>query len=311
MEKCPKCGSDIPITSRTCPMCGYVTSNGVTYPTEFDIEYNRFGDLTKKVCELGLPTFLQMFNHFSVILYPIIALIFFVTGAIAGSTFLWILSAIFLMLFFIALTRKLRNKDKLTIQKNDFLKIEGEFEDLKSHALMMYGGNRDTRKAIEEKIIRFEEFADKYKGAMNSKGLQGLIAVIITATISLLLGVSICHSMSQDSNAPAANVTTEGAETANATSVTDKYLEAKERSIDEGESARIEIVHTLVGNGRMSEAKEFFHSHCMGNMSDYKIAEEIVKSLIKIDYEEAASFIESCDAMRYPSDKMRLYRIIQ
>lgn len=311
MEKCPKCGSDVPVTSRTCPLCGYVISDIFRTPTEFDIEYDCLGDMIKKVSDIGQPTFMQMFNHFSVILYPIVALIFFVTGAIAGSIFLWILSAIFLVLFFVALRRKLRNKDMLTIQKNDFLKIEGEFEDIKSRAFMMYGGNNDTRKAIEEKVKRFEEIADRYKGAMNSKGLQGLIAVIITAILSLLIGVSICRSMSQEENDHAANIATEGTEVAKAASATEKYLEAKERSIDEGESARIEIVHTMVGNGNLSEAKEFFLNHCMGNMSDYKIAEEIVKSLLKIDYEEAASFIESCDAMRYPSDKMRLYRIIQ
>lgn len=250
-----------------------------------------------------------MFKHFSVILYPIIVLIFFVTGAIAESIFLWILSVLFLVLFLIALRRKLKNKDVLTIQKNSFLKIESEFEDVKSRTLMMYGNNADTKKAIEQEIARFENAADRYKEAMNSKGLQGLMAVVITAVLSLLIGLSVCSSMSQEPGEEAAG-STENIETTKSQSATERYLNAKKSSIDEGESARIEITQSLIADGELSEAKAFFYQHCMGNTSDHKIAEEIVKALIKIDYEEALSFIEGCNAMRYSSDKNRLYKFI-
>lgn len=296
MEKCPKCGSYIPITSKCCTNCGYVVSSSLNEPTDFSKEYKKITDHIDMVNNIEAPSFAQMFNHFTVILYPIIAVIFFVTGAIAGSLLLWAPSAIFVVLFIIALVRKLRNKDYMTIQRNNFLKLEKSFESLKSQITMMYGGNSHAQKAIEDAAEKFENAAERYKSTMNSKGMQGLVSVVVVAFLSLALGLWVCHALSQEPDC---------------SDYVTNYLEVAKSSIDEGESARIETVQALIDCGNLDGAKEFFYSYCMGNVSDYAIAVNIAKALIKTSYEEAIIFIDNCNAMRYSTDRDRLYQLLK
>lgn len=299
MAQCPRCKEDMPLLSKICPVCGHVEEGG-------DDENSMSVSDFMKVLEARLneikfipePSFMKGMGHFTFIIYPILAITFFLIYQISNAGLFLMIFGLFLILSIIALVRKSKGTLGYTPFNRWFKVVQNDFDYHKRVAQHSFGKSSEVSKLINEISQEIDTVGKKRTSALRRN------TIIWSVIVILLLGFAGFGVMAASSAVDEIETTEQ--------SWTYMVEEYQAGNAPNAEQARVNIINAMLEAGADAEAEEFFVTNCMGQLQDMECATAIVKHYNDLsDAEGAKLFVESCTGMRYSSDRNKLLNLIK
>lgn len=307
--KCPKCGEELPLLSKVCPVCKTVVDkpdgapDAIELSQALDSEMLAIRQLVPEASGLRLGRFVP--------LYLIIAGI--LIGAVAAKTgagLLWILT---LLLVIIALIKlKGKKKDGLTAELEEH-KIAYDYG--VTLVKRYYSGNREMSKFVEENSQTVRQAEAVIAGGRRKTNMAGLAVGALEVILCLVILALVPSGRSASGQVPTDydGLVEYYIGQADPQQAINTYLGSEYNDDFLGAGQRVSLCKALCTAGYTEDAAAFVTEYCLGKMQDTDCAATVVRSyLSKGQKGPASDFILKCTgALRYKSDIETLKALVK
>lgn len=306
--KCPKCGEELPLLSKVCPVCKTVVDKEDGAPDAMALARAMDGEILnikRLVPESG-----QIKLEGYIWLYLIIAGLFVALLATkSGAGLLWILS----LAAFIAAIPAYRKTRKITVaSKLAESKISYEYGI--TLIKRYFKGNSEMSRFLEENASVVNQAEAGIRSGRKRNMLIGLGVAIAEAVILGAILIAIPSKGENKSDGIPADYDGRVAwfiKAGDPQQAIDAYASSEYNNDAAGGLKRVELTEALCQAGYTAEAESFVLKYCVGKMQDFDCAKAVVQSYVADGNSDAAiSFVGKCTLMRYKSDVNKLKALI-
>lgn len=299
MPQCPRCKGDMPLLSKICPACGYVTEEGGNLTAEEQI--NLLEQAVFRFKQLPRPTFLTSLRDMLGIVIFLLTIYFLTMAYLTESTICYIIGGVFLLVLQYFVGRLVISWFKPSV-KAEVTNLKNEFEYNERIARRNFGKNTEVARQIDAITADMIEIDDMHKAA---KRRIFRIWLIIAAVFVLFASGTISLAKYQESKEA------ETAEYGHFQRSVNAYLRSGENTEYTGDVTRLTLINSMIADGAADLAERFFIDHCQKRMGDYECAQSIVNEYLRRgDSAGAAAFADKVE-LRYASDNKKLKKLIK
>lgn len=316
--KCPKCGEELPILSKICPVCKTVVDKQDGAPEAIALS-GAIDEVTLSIQQL-VPQAGSLRLGRQVWLYILISGVFL--GALAAKTgagILWILAIAAIVIAFVLLRRRPDTGDLSRVLADKKI----NFEYGKELVGRFYSGNREMMRFADESSRKVAEAETAVKAGVARGRLFGLGLAAAEAVVLLvaLLAVPSRAEMAKraEEKAAAAQLAVPDdydgkisyyIQAGDPEKAIQTYLRSEYNNEYLGADKREELTRQLCQEGYADDAAAFVKEHCVGQMKDFDCAAIVTKAYLRADRQKAATFVGSITGLRYKSDIEKLKALL-
>lgn len=310
MAQCPKCKEELPLLSKICPVCGYVTEGGDDTPTAED-----FADALEKclyqIKEIPQPSFMRSMAQLSFIMLPLLAVYMLIVALISSAGLFWLLFILFGAISIWAISKKARGQLGNDPFNKEFRTVKNEYEYYERTAKRNFGKSKEVTRLLGDISTEISGIEAR-RNADSRKNLLIWIMILVlffaTGGMSLFSIDKSLNAAEKIANSEVAGLVSEG----KWQEAIDLFNASPEKA-DEYESNKLakEVIPVILSAGETAKAEEFFLQSCMGKVGDLECATLIVRYYKEQPNTDAAlAFIRNCNKMRYKSDQRKLEKLL-
>ena len=312
--KCPKCGEELPLLSKICPVCKTVVDKEDGAPNALDLA-QALDSIIIKIKKL-VPEASQIKLTGFIWLYILIACVFLGMLAVkTGAGILWI----FTLLGVIAAI--------LVYQRTRLVTVASKLAESKiayEHGITLvkryFKGDTEMSRFLDDNATIVKQAEE---GITNGRRRTMLFGVGIALAEAILCAIIIIAVPSREAKAK------QKAEAAlqmpndydgqvtwfiknqQPEKAIEAYAASEFNEEYTGASKRTALCETLCQAGFTAKAEDFVLRYCIGKMQDFECAKIVILSyLAGGDKEAATSFLAKCSGLKYKSDIAKLKELI-
>lgn len=285
--------------SKICPVCGYIDEGGGDDNISVDGFVSTLEQKLHEIKQIPHPSFMRSMEMLTLVVYPLLAVMFLITALVAEAGFAWILFGVFALLTVRAYIRKSKGVIGNDSANKKFRALKNEYKYNERLAKRKFGKSSEVSSLLDE-ISGEIRGIEEQRRSMASKNLIAWIAVIALAGGVIAWAVVTGNRKGSDPDAVNSRIEM----------LVGDYRQGGAEAVG-AEQKRMEIIDRMLSAGEPDRAEDFFFIDCMGEIKDLDCARQIVEYYKKNDREgDAAGFVAKCSGMRYKSDQVKLEEML-
>ena len=310
--KCPKCGEELPLLSKVCPVCKTVVEREDSSPDAMELSDaldSAVLTIQKAALEVGgvrpgayMPLYLT-----------VLAVACAMLAVKTSAAILWVVALIVL----IAAAVIRRKKHAAAHGKGSVSEALLSFDYGVTLVKRYFGGNREMTKLIDDETEKVDEargVLDSAKAKNRAVGL-GIAAAEAVLLLALVLAVPSAKKAAAERAAAVPEDYDAKVEwyihKEDPASAVEAYLLSEYNNEFLGADKRVALCISLCRAGYNREAADFVLSKCVGQMNDYDCARAVVAGYLSAgDKASAEAFVSGLSGLKYKSDLKKLKEML-
>lgn len=309
--KCPKCGEDLPLLSKVCPVCRTLvnedngTPDAVALSQAIDQEVIRLQKFVPEATALRLGDSAPLF-------LLVLAVGLVLLGIKTGSALLWILAITSFVGVFLVFRKQKRMGLGTRISDT---RISYDYG--KTLVKRFYSGKSEMTAFLrdaDEKVLSANE---RIETGRRKNRLAGIVVAGVEVLLLLLLyAIAPARSFSGGETAPPEDFDKKIEYYLSAgqpEKVIQAYSQSEFNNEFVGGEQRKVVCRSLCEAGYLTEAEEFCARYCLGNAEDLDCAKIVALACLRQEGKKAAiAFVDTCvPGLRYSSDAGKLRAVLK
>lgn len=312
--KCPKCGEELPLLSKVCPVCKTVVDkedgapDAMELANALDAQILSIKKLVPEAGQLKLGSYVWLYILVFAVFLGLLALK-------TGAGILWVLVLIALIVSFIVFrrTRSITVAAKLADAK---IAYENGITLVKRY----FKGNSEMARFADENASVVQQAEAAISSGRRRSLLIGLGVAAAEAILCLVILSAVpsrearaqkqaeaALQMPADYDGQVAWLIKAG----EPEKAIEAYAASEYNEEFTGAPKRTALVDALCQAGYVQQAEDFVLRYCVGKMQDLDCAKTVVQAHVAAgDTAAAASFIAKCTGLKYKSDINKLKELI-
>lgn len=307
--KCPKCGEELPLLSKVCPVCKTVVDKQDGAPDA--MELTQALDAQVLTIKKLVPAMSGLRLSSYVWLYILLLAVFLgAVAAKAGIPLLWILAAAGLLTALLVF-RNHKKKDNASAQLSE---ARVSYEYGITLVKRYFKGNAEMSRFVDETNRVYQQSEYEISKGRSRSLLVGLGIAVVEAILfgAILFAVpgrdKATEQVPKDFEAKVGYFIKAGEPEKAVTA----YAESEFNDDFLGADKRVFLAESLCQAGYSTQAEEFVLKYAAGKMRDADCAMAVVRTyLADGDKASAAAFVSKCTGLRYKSDVKKIQELIK